>query len=397
VVASLLLFAAGTLLFWHGVTLPTELRAEALAAFPWVVPMLPLSMVIAVATGALESRERFLLSNLLNGGGMMLGQVMPLPCVMLFGPSLTVVIPALTLVRLLVAAIMLGVVARLEWPITSLAFRPDWARKLFGYGAWVSVSSLISPVLDTFDQLFIGRMLGPAAVAHYAVPMNLALKSQILATAMARTLFPRISREDAATGRRLTASASVSIIYVFGAMCGPAIVLAGPFLDIWVGHDFAQSSRLVTEILLLGAWTNGIALMPYNQLQAQGRPHVTAQVHAIEVIPFLLALWLLIEMAGLPGAALAWTLRVTADCVALLWLAGCLHGNLRRAVPGIALMALCFLLAEGLMPQGGVALGLAVALGIAFLGFGLLLEPTLSDAAQALIARVTRRSRPAVR
>jgi O-antigen/teichoic acid export membrane protein len=390
--ASFLLYLGGSSLMSHVFSLPSDLRQETLDAFPWIVPMLPLGMVIGVAMGALESRERFLLSNLLSGSGMVLGQILPLFCVFKFGPSLGVVIPALLLVRLLVAVTILGVVARLEWPIRSLAFDFGWARKLFSYGAWVTVSSLIGPALDTFDQLFIGHTLGPAAVAHYSVPMNIALRSQMLATALARTLFPRISREDAATGQRLATNATISLIYVFGAMCGPAIIMAGPFLEIWIGREFAQSSRLVAEILLFGAWMNGIAFMPYSQLQAQGRPHITARVHAIEIVPFLLGLWLLIRLAGLPGAALAWSLRVGADCIALLWLAGCLRGILLRAIPGVTLMLLCFLLAEGLMAQPTVAFWLSVMLGLAFLGFGILLEPTLRDAAQMVAVKLIRAS-----
>jgi len=390
--ASLLLYLAGGSLMSLLFSMPSDLQQETLAAFPWVVPMLPLGMVIGVAMGALESRERFLLSNLLNGSGMILGQILPLLCVFKFGPSLSVVIPALLLVRLLVAVTVLGVVVRLEWPVRSLAFDFGWARKLFSYGAWVTVSSLISPALETFDQLFIGHTLGPAAVAHYAVPMNIALRSQMLATALARTLFPRISREDVATGQRLATNATISLIYVFGAMCGPAIIMAGPFLEIWIGREFAQFSRLVAEILLFGAWMNGVAFMPYCQLQAQGRPHITARVHAIEVIPFILGLWLLIRLAGLPGAALAWSLRVGADCIALLWLAGCMRGILLRAIPGVTLMLLCFLLAEGLMAQPTVAFWLAVMLGMAFLSFGILLDPTLRDTALMVAAKLVRAS-----
>jgi len=94
----------------------------------------------------------------------------------------------------------------------------------------------------------------------------------------------------------------------------------------------------------------------------------------------------------LPGAALAWSLRVGADCIALLWLAGCLRGILLRAIPGVTLMLLCFLLAEGLMAQPTVAFWLSVMLGLAFLGFGILLEQTLRDAAQMVAVKLIRAS-----
>jgi O-antigen/teichoic acid export membrane protein len=186
--ASALFYAIGGALLWRWFPLSGELAHEAVAAFPWMVPMLPLGLLSGVAIGALDSRERFLLATTLNSCGVILGLVLPLVSVMIFGPSLTVIIPAVLLVRLGVVLAMLTAVFWAERPIYS--FAPDfvWARKLFGYGAWVSVSSVISPILDTFDQMIIGRMLGAAAVAHYAVPMNLAIRSQVLAQALAWTL-----------------------------------------------------------------------------------------------------------------------------------------------------------------------------------------------------------------
>jgi O-antigen/teichoic acid export membrane protein len=384
----LILFLSGDFLLRHAFSIPPGLRQETLAAFAWMVPMLPLGMVLGVASGALESRERFLLSNTMNAMGTVLGQVIPLLCVYAFGHTLAVVIPALLLARLLVVVAIIGLVVTLEWPVWPAHFHMHWARRLFGYGAWVSVSSLITPVLDTFDQILIGRMLGPVAIAHYAVPMNLALRSQVLATALARTLFPRLSREEASAGRLLATHATVSLIYGFGAVCGPAVILAGPFLNAWVGYQFGHLARPVAEVLMLGAWVNGVAFMPYNQLQAQGRPDLTAKVHAVEIVPFVLGLWWLIHIAGLPGAAWAWTLRVAADCVALLWLAKCLHGSMLRALPAAVLMALAFFIADFVDPQPLVALVLAASLCVAFLAVGVGVEPVLRGALRFAAGRV---------
>ncbi len=391
--AGFAMYLTGDLFLRHVFTIPGELRAETLAAFPWMVPMLPLGMVLGVASGALESRERFLLSNMLNAGGTVLGQTLPLLCAYAYGPSLAVLIPSLLLARLFVVLVIFATVIWLEWPMRPFRFDLFWARRLFGYGAWVSVSSLISPVLDTIDQMLIGRLLGAVAIAHYAVPMNLAMRSQVVATALARTLFPRLSREDFVAGQKLAQHATISLIYGFGAICGPAVIVSGPFLRAWVGPDFAAYARPVAEILMVGAWMNGVAFMPYNQLQAQGRPDVTAKVHAIEILPFVAGLWLLIGWAGLPGAALAWTLRVGADCVALLWLARCLDGSLLRAAPAAGLMAACVLLTQ-IMPLGLLsAFVTGAALGLAFLGIGIAVEPVLRHAAAAAMT-ATRQKLP---
>lgn len=390
--ASAVLYGVGGALLWRWFPLSGELAQEAVAAFPWMVPMLPIGLMTSVAVAALDSRERFLLSNTLSSCGLILSQVLPLVCVTIFGPSLLVIIPALMFVRLGVVLAMLTAVFWVEWPIRSFMLDFVWARKMFGFGAWVSVSSVVSPILDGFDQLVIGRMLGAAAVAHYAVPFSLAIRSQVLVHSLSRTLFPRLSRETVEDGRHLTGRAVLTLIYFFGAICGPAILVIGPFLDLWVGHEFAQASTLVAQILLFGTWMNGVSFLPYHQLQAQARPKVTAFVHLMEAPPFLLCLWLLIQHAGLPGAALAWTLRAGADCLAMLWFARSLHGMALRALPAVGLMLLSAVIAAGLRPAPASALALGSVLGIAFLVFGVMVEPKVGDTGRAIAERILRLS-----
>jgi O-antigen/teichoic acid export membrane protein len=80
-----------------------------------------------------------------------------------------------------------------------------------------------------------------------------------------------------------------------------------------MGLDFAFSAAPVAELLLIGAWINGLAFIPYGMLQGQGRPDVTAKLHVLEFLPFVLLLWFLVIKFGLVGAAAAWVLRVAVD------------------------------------------------------------------------------------
>jgi O-antigen/teichoic acid export membrane protein len=385
----LILYVVGHLVLTHIVRVPGSLMGETNAAYPWMAAMLPLGMLSGVATGALESRERFLLSNTLSSLSTMCGQVLPLVCAYAIGPSLDVVIPATVLARLLAVSTSYAVVIRSEWPISLFDVDLAWMRKLFGYGSWVSVSSILNPLLDTSNQLIVGAMLGAAAVASYSVPMSLALRSQLFATALARTLFPRNSRVSQAEAVQNTRRATSALAYGFGMVCAPAIFLSGPFLRHWVGSHFALTSAAVAQIVMFGAWVNGIALIPYGFIQARGKPHITATVGAIEVLPFLLVLWLLISTRGLPGAAWAWTIRVTFDCGALLFLSRCFdRAIILRLAPALLLMVAALGLAR-IMPMTDLA---AVCLALPFcLGFALLsyrLDPMLRDAALAAAGRI---------
>ena len=395
-IGGLILYAVGHVVLLHLVKVPGSLLGETSAAYPWMAAMLPLGMLSGVATGALESRERFLLSNTLSSFGTMTGQVLPLICAYAIGPSLEVIIPATLLARLLAVTVSYTVVVRSEWPVSPFDVDRVWMRKLFGYGSWVSVSSILNPLLDTSNQLIVGAMLGAAAVANYSIPMTLATRSQVFATALARTLFPRNSRVSQAEADANTRNATASLAYGFGMVCAPAIFLAGPFLRLWVGRRFAIESEAVAQIVMFGAWSNGVAFIPYGFIQARGRPHITAKVGLVEVIPYVLVLWLLITTFGLPGAAWAWTIRVTINCAALIWLSGCFNREVWRLAPAFLLMCAALAIAR-LVPMGDlVALGFAVPFGLCFAVLSYRLDPLLREVVLAAARRIGIVAQPVV-
>jgi O-antigen/teichoic acid export membrane protein len=160
-----------------------------------------------------------------------------------------------------------------------------------------------------------------------------------------------------------------------------------PFLRYWVGAEFASHAAIIAQILLVGAWSNGVASIPYALLQGQRRPDLAAKIHMVEVLPFLGGLYLLIVHFGLPGAALAWTLRTIIDCIAMLLTARCWTANLLRSLPAIALIAGSCLIARILPPSLILCAIAAVAVGIAFVACAAVLDPTSRERLRALSPR----------
>jgi hypothetical protein len=96
---------------------------------------------------------------------------------------------------------------------------------------------------------------------------------------------------------------------------------------------------------------------------------VVARCHLAELLPYLGALYVGLSTWGLPGAALAFSVRAFADCGLLLLLAGFLRAGLRTlAVPG-GLVLGSFALATALPKTPLLALGLATAGGVAAAGW----------------------------
>ncbi len=240
----------------------------------------------------------------------------------LVSPSLTVVIPTVAVMQA-VSTIVIGVcVYRLEGPFSFRAFDRSEARTLLHYGGWVTVTAVIYPFLVAADQFLIGSLLGVAEVAHYAVPMNLILRSGTIPMALGRTFFPRLSSLPRDAAHVLAGRALEVLGYGYAAVCAPGIILASVFFRYWIGPDFALVSAPVAQILFIGVWFTGLSFVAFTLIQSQGRPDLTGRLHFAELLPFLGVLWVLTVSFGINGAAAAWTLRCIVDAFAMFWAAG---------------------------------------------------------------------------
>jgi O-antigen/teichoic acid export membrane protein len=351
-----------------------SLKAEVQSIMIWVAPVLPLSLAAGVCIGALEAQERFLLANVLQISSGSLGQIIPLFAALFISPSLTTVVPSVLMVRVVTALIIFATVLVVEKLHTSMHFDRQKAKDLLGYGAWVTVTNLVAPLMTTIDQFVIGNMIGASSVARYSVPMMMASRLQIFNSALARTVFPRFSRESRNEASALAARSIVSLAYLSAMLVAPALVVVHPFIDIWIGKSFSVYASPVASLLFVGAWVNGLAFIPFSLLQAQGRPDTTAKLHTLEVLPYLGALWLFVRQIGLTGAALAWSLRVIVDALIVMCLARLPSRELIRAAP--ALIGILAGLGLGHISTGLpvlAALGMAgtLSVGIAVVGFAI--------------------------
>jgi O-antigen/teichoic acid export membrane protein len=192
-------------------------------------------------------------------------------------------------------------------------------RPLFGYGGWVTLTSIISPLLSTFDRVIIGAVAGVGAVTHYTVPFSLASRISILPGSMSSALFPRFSALDDERRDVLFGTAVRALAVLITPLAVGGMLIMEPFLAWWVGAGFAAKAAPVGEILTIGLWANCLAYLPFGKLQGQGRPDLVAKFHLAELLPYLAVLWLALEWNGAIGAAIAWSLRVWADAALLFW------------------------------------------------------------------------------
>ncbi len=316
-------FLGGLLLVWLAPWLsstvfnaPTDLRLELEAALAWVLLALPLATLSSVLMGALQGRHAFVSLNIAQVVGGVLALVFPLA----FAMNGTLDLASLFIAMLVARGIQLLLLYRACRRVVSTA-PPRLGLieipSLLRFGGWVSVSSVLNPILELTDRFMIGHRLDMAAVTAYTVPYSLATRLILVPGSLSSVLFPRFSSVSGTEAQalmlraRLVLTAIMTPLIVLGILCVPA------FLSLWLGSDLGERMAPVAVILLVGIWMNALAFLPYSYLQAQGRPDLPAKLHLLEVLPYLAFLWWAIGAWGIQGAALAWTLRVSVDSLLL--------------------------------------------------------------------------------
>jgi O-antigen/teichoic acid export membrane protein len=192
---------------------------------------------------------------------------------------------------------------------------------LLSFGAWMTLSNIISPLMVMADRFVISAILGASVVAYYTVPFEVLIRVLIIPGALTSALFPRFAmmlRVDVAGARVLYMNSIKMLLAVLIPFCVAIGLCSKSGLSLWLGDAFADQSWLIVSILAVGLLFNGLAHVPFAAVQASGNARATALLHIAEVIIYIPTLLILIKMFGLVGAAMAWTARALIDLIALL-------------------------------------------------------------------------------
>lgn len=352
--------------------IPPELQGETLRAFILLALALPIVVVTSGFVGILTAFNRFGAINAIRAPLGVCTFLLPV-ATLAYSRSLVAVVGALIVARAIALIAHVCVTWRLMPPMApGLVLRFGLVSPLFRFGAWMTVTNVISPLLAYLDRFVVGALLSVAAVAYYATPYEMVTKLLVVPGAILGVLFPAIAAtyavEESRTVRLLErATKYVSLILFPAALI--VVCFASEGLTAWLGPAFASHSTIVLQWLAIGVFINGVAQVFATLIQGMGRPDLTAKLHLLEVPLYLTALWWAITRYGIAGAAIAWTGRVLVDGALLFWVSHRVLSadlrRLRRIGAGI-LVAVSALLAALLLE------GFAYRLGIAALSLTLL-------------------------
>ena len=323
--AGALIFALGSGALARSVLkIPAELQAETVAGLLWIAVAIPGVTLTAGLRGVLEARQRFGSLGAIRTVTGILTFLGPLAAAKLWGglPAVIFTIAAIRILSLLAHAGLCAAAA--PELFSDRHIRVSQAGPLFRFGGWLTVSNLISPLMVSMDRFLVGIYLPVSSVAYYATPFEIVTKLLVIPSSVTPVMFPALSKSiagDATRARQLYRRGLAAILAILTPATALVVALAYPGLRLWLGDEFASNGYRALQLLAIGVLINAAAYMPSTYLHAAGRPDVNAKLHLIEFPIYLPLACVLIQTAGIEGAAMAWVLRVTLDAALLFWLA----------------------------------------------------------------------------
>jgi O-antigen/teichoic acid export membrane protein len=374
IIGAIVLAALSPWITYSVLKIPPYLQRETLHSLLLLSISVPLVISAAGFRGILEAQQKFGVLNVVRipmGATTFLAPVAMLP----FTNNLTALIGALVIARAVSLIAYFGLAMR-ETPALRhrFAFDRTLLRPLFCFGGWMTVSNIVSPIMVYVDRFVIGGMLSISAVAYYSTPYEVTTKALLVPIALVGVMFPAFSTAMAADRPRGTMLYRRAVKYV-GLFLLPfsfvMIIFGQDLLQAWLGHNFAIHSTRVLQILSVGVLANGLATIPFAMIQGTGRADITGKLHLLELPIYLVAVWYLTIHYGIVGTAVAWLLRVVADCVLLFLLANHIIGTQARLVWSVCVTVGMGALVLAITPSlGGLPTRSFIATwAIAFFGF----------------------------
>lgn len=316
IIGAIVLFGITDLLVERVLNIPPHLITEAKDTFHLIAVSVPIVLITSSFRGSIEAAQRFDLVNAVTIPSSILTFLLPVVGLYL-GFGLPGIVALIVLARFGALIAFMGINFRIVPQLRT--FQGSFAvfSRLFSFGGWVMISSIVGPFLVYLDRFLIGSILTISAVAYYAAPYEVVTRLWIITASLTVTLFPAFSALEGAKDRqRIGIYFARSIKYVL-ITSGPIVVLiavyAKDILQFWLGSDFAIQSTFAMQVLVVGVLINSLAHTPYALLQGTGRPDLPAKFHVIELPIYIAMVWVLVSEFGIAGAAVAWTLRIMLD------------------------------------------------------------------------------------
>lgn len=181
----------------------------------------------------------------------------------------------------------------------------EHARKIFSFGKWIFLSSIIYFLSMNFDRLYYGKVAVLGMVGVYGIARSLSDMISVLVTRLGSYLvFPLIAGSHAMPRDELRAVlASKRLVFLLIGALGIAALVTVADVAIKIMYDQRyQAAGWMLPLLCLGAWFSMISSLNESMLLGLGKPLYSAASNGLKFVWLLIGLPIAFAQFGVLGA-----------------------------------------------------------------------------------------------
>lgn len=209
------------------------------------------------------------------------------------------------------------------------------------------------------EKLVIPVFSSTRSLAYYSVAFALASLLMVIPQAVNLAVLPAFSRiiTDAdlpQVENLLGGLLRINLLWIV-----PAILIASTgarfFIGHWAGPTYAENCIGLLYILLIGIFFDAATSIAHVLLQALGRTDLVLRISLVQAVPYLIFVVIATYSLGPVGAAIAWSMRSTAQAILRVWVVRNVSGlspNVLPLGPAAYIQTIAVLLIPPLLASG---------------------------------------------
>ena len=187
---------------------------------------------------------------------------------------------------------------------------------------WITLSNLSGIVNGSLDRFVLLSVLGAQAIGGYVFAQDFGIRILVLSSSFALVLLPFFSRNESKLQNHIWVKRGIGLILLSHIALGLILFFGqSQLIHGFTNMPLAQDVVDFFWIFLLGITANGIGHILLSALHSHRELKRPALWHVISAMVYIPLLYWVVQVFGLTGAALLWSVRSVVDTVVLyiLW------------------------------------------------------------------------------
>jgi O-antigen/teichoic acid export membrane protein len=290
------------------------------SVFAILLVWVPLAVLQMIVRGVLEASERFISAAVFRAYNQSVLFLLPWVMACWGHHDIFQMVAVITVAR------ALSLLPAMYWLLTKygLVFKKkmdDQEVVIHRNNQWITLSNLAGIVNGSLDRFVLLSLLGAHAIGAYVFAQDFGIRILILSSSFALVLLPYFSRNQSKWQNHIWVKRGSGLILLSHITLGLILYFGQTQLkDVFTNMTLAQDVIDFFWIFLLGITANGIGHILLSALHSHRELKRPALWHVISAVLYIPLLYWVVQVFGLTGAAVVWSVRSVIDTIVLYFL-----------------------------------------------------------------------------